>query len=425
MLRGLALSVGCAAWIAFSAGVAGAEVKSAQTLASEATTLYQAAAGTSEPHERGHLMFLVMQRIEEIRSAYPKSVIAAQLAFGNYQGIDIAMVEREAKAWSEAYPTEALALQEAAPAGGGASGTSLVPNFGASSAKAPSALVPSFGAGGGGQATSGSGATNVAVIAPDAAGKVLPGTPKRLAQTELVQRLRKAVVFAYDPVGGTGGTAFFISPQYLMTNAHVVEGVNRMIIASREIGVRSAHVLYKGSSDRGIDAAVLQVDGWTNPSVLPFADPDDLEEGAAITIAGYPGRAATFDKPWEDFFASLADNSLPTADSIPNVKYDFGFVQSIFINKDTGLHNVQEGVNTSHGNSGSPIINRCGAVVALHYTGSGGSLDVTKTDSGEIKAEGDMSKFNYGISTAEIVNFLKARGTPFTSVSGKCPAAAD
>ena len=52
---------------------------------------------------------------------------------------------------------------------------------------------------------------------------------------------------------------------------------------------------------------------------------------------------------------------------MPNVKFDFGFVQSVFVNADTGIENLQNGVNTSGGNSGSPIVNRCGAIVAQHY----------------------------------------------------------
>ena len=46
-------------------------------------------------------------------------------------------------------------------------------------------------------------------------------------QTEVVRRLREAIVIIYDPArpAATARTGFFISPQHLMTNTHVVVGV--------------------------------------------------------------------------------------------------------------------------------------------------------------------------------------------------------
>ena len=190
-----------------------------------------------------------------------------------------------------------------------------------------------------------------------------------------------------------------------MTNTHVVVGVDRIVVSNKTIGVKSAHVLYRGMSqlqdgraEIGIDTAILETDGWTHTAYLPFAE--GVEEGEAITIGGYPGRASEHqDKAYDLFFSLIQRNSLPTPETIPNVKFDFGFVQSVFVSAETGIENLQNGVNTSGGNSGSPLVNRCGAVVAQHYSGTTarlrvGMFDIDGDGKEEEAAVGDTSKFN-------------------------------
>ena len=98
MLRRFILAVGFAVSIALSSGAAFGQEKSAKSLAVEASTLYQAATGMADPRERGRLYYIIRLRIEEIKKSFPQSVIAAQLSFGRYESIDVAVVTREAQA---------------------------------------------------------------------------------------------------------------------------------------------------------------------------------------------------------------------------------------------------------------------------------------------------------------------------------------
>ncbi|WP_161142835.1 S1 family peptidase [Propylenella binzhouense] len=385
---------------------ASAEGKSAQILAAEATTLYQAAAAIVDPQERGRLLFLVEQRLDQISTGWPQSVLAAQIAFGQFEGIDVARLRAEAEHWAAAHPSDATALASARSAAGPAPDRAggLVPHFGGPP-------VPSF--------------------LPDPAGTQKPpaggGPPAaggrkvemaRLEQVDLVRKLRDSVAFIYDPVKGGWGTAFFIDPTHVMTNTHVVAGGSRFVVANRSMGVKSAHVLFKGmnSEGNGIDTAVLEMDGWSNPAFLAFAQPEDLVEGESVTIGGYPGLAQRYDKTYDQFISLIDENSLPTTDMIPNVKFDFGYVQSIFVNKLDGTENVQNSITGTGGYSGSPIINQCGYVVAQHYFSDRLSLDP-----GKGATTVDTAKFSYALSAREVTKFLRAANIPFTAAPGMCP----
>jgi hypothetical protein len=407
-----------AACLSAFAGLASAEEKSAQTLAGEAETLYQAASAVVEPRERGRLFYLVQLRFAKIRTLYPQSPIAAQLAFGRYGEVDVTMVDREARAWADANPADAAALQaNAAPAAGGGG---LVPTFGKSTQ--PSA-VSAFGTSGA-PANGGVGSAATAMFTPPPAGEIArtEAPTERLGQQELVRKLREAVVFVYDPVAEGWGTGFFISPTHLMTNAHVVGNSARFVVANRAIGVRAARVLYKGmtSGGVGIDTAVLQTDGWTHPDYLPFAQPSDVEEGEPIIIGGYPGLAQRLDKSYDQFLGLIRENSLPTADAIPNVKFDFGFVQSVFVNKETNIENVQNSITGTGGYSGSPIINQCGHVVGQHYSSDRLALDVRQG-----ATVVDTAKFSYALSGKEMIKFLEAAKVAFSQAGGTCPIVAE
>ncbi len=238
MLRKLIVAVAAACWLAVSAGAGSSEEKSAEILAAEAAGLYLAASSIAEPGERGRLFYLVEQRLEKIRAAHPQSVIAAQIAFGRYGDIDVSLVEREARSWAAAHPSDAAALRDGtlAAADPAPAASGLVPSFGGK-LQDPAAAVPSFAPAGPAPATGAAPADRTFNVA------LLPTAPAQLPRTDLVRRMRDAVVIIYNPVQQGAGTGFFISPRHLMTNTHVVQQSDRIIVANKTIGVRSAHVL--------------------------------------------------------------------------------------------------------------------------------------------------------------------------------------
>ena len=377
------------------------DARGVQALASEAGGLWQAAAVVRDARDRGRIYFLLQLKLAQIRQRFPNSAAATELTFGRVGDIDASVVDRESKSWAAANAPEAENYRRSS-----AGATAIaVPNFGR---PADGALVPRFGS-----------APTPAPPAADAGGPA-GFAPKRLAQVELARKLRESVMLITDPKATFSGTAFFVSSRHLVTNSHVVEEGSRFVIANKTLGIRVARVLFKGKTgdNVGIDAAVLEIEGPPVGSFLTFSD--QVDEGETIAISGYPGRAGDEDKAYVQFFRLVSDGKLPTADATPNSKFDSGYVQSIFSDSRTGLENLQNGVNTSGGNSGSPIANVCGQVVALHYAGTQARLDVARSGSG-YRAVGDTSKFNYAISAKEVIKFVRSANIPISVSATRCP----
>lgn len=245
----------------------------------------------------------------------------------------------------------------------------------------------------------------------------LPSLPtaKVLSNAEIASLMKDTIVVVYDPASGSSGTGFLIGPGYILTNAHVVGEAERVVVASRRHGVRAATVIAKGMTRQrvGIDAAVLATVNWSGDRHLSFHG--GVREGEAVAIGGFPGRASQTDRSSERFFQIITQNRIPSIDDIPAPKFDFGHVQSVFVDNETGLQNLQEGLETSGGNSGSPVTNACGDVVGLHYSGSNAVLTVSGG-----KAMGDTSKFNYAITSPEVLKFLKSINIRFSESTAPC-----
>lgn len=245
-----------------------------------------------------------------------------------------------------------------------------------------------------------------------------PNLGKRVAnlsRSQLVNRMRENVVMIYNADNDSMGTGFFISPTYILTNTHVVGSASKVVVLNKSMRLKAGIVKYRGMTPDhvGIDAAIIQVLNYSNPTYMTFAN--NVQEGEDIAIGGYPYRALKADRGFVQFLEMIKQNQLPTASQIPNTKFAFGVVQSVFTNNGTGLENIQEGVETTGGNSGSPLVNACGQVVALHYEGTQAEVQ----NSGN-KLVVDASKFNYAITFREVLKFLRDADIPYQAASLAC-----
>jgi S1-C subfamily serine protease len=179
--------------------------------------------------------------------------------------------------------------------------------------------------------------------------------------------------------GASSGTGFFVSPQgHIVSNEHVVEGCSA-IDFSFGGQKHSALVL---AVDKTNDIALLQTT-FDNSKFLSFA-PRDPELLDPIIVAGYP------------FGDSLSST----------IKVTRGVVSSL-AGIDNNFSNVQIDAAIQPGNSGGPIVNDQGQVLAIAVS----KLDAEYA----LKTFGSLPEsVNFGIKGGLVKSFLVANNVAVT-----------
>jgi S1-C subfamily serine protease len=127
------------------------------------------------------------------------------------------------------------------------------------------------------------------------------------------------------------GSGFVISPQHVLTNAHVVAGTTRLHVAHGTSKALAAQVVL---FDWNADVAILYVPGLDAPPLL-FSGP--APQGSDAVVAGYPKTGA--------FHAVPA-----------RIDYDNGSVT-------VGIYAIRAAVKP--GNSGGPLLAKSGKVYGV------------------------------------------------------------
>jgi len=234
---------------------------------------------------------------------------------------------------------------------------------------------------------------------------------------------KSLTVFVDDGTGGHG-TGFFIADNIVMTNAHVVSFLDtdlrakvrkKVFVVNELIGRQSGEVIYVASPPKaykydcntnkicynyyiaGLDVALIQLHNYRSPHNLTISSAP--ERGDNIFVWGYPG-ANTLDK---DRNYQRYREGLATAPSITIAK---GGIQSLLPAKNNGLELLQHSAKVEGGNSGSPILNMCGHVVGIHFSG--------------LAKRGE--RFAYAYSSREIIKDMAFKNhMEYTTTDRQCP----
>ena len=184
-------------------------------------------------------------------------------------------------------------------------------------------------------------------FAPERIVQVGPG-PQRLLTDPDVLRAEGAVVKiqSVNSCGrGIEGSGFLYAPDRVMTNAHVVAGVDQPTV---EIGGNavSATVVYY---DPDVDVAVLAVESGEAPT-LPFDLSVEPQQGVAIL--GFPE-----DGPFDVQTARVRSQQRLRS---PNIYGDGAVIRDVLSLRGT----------VRPGNSGGPVLSSAGGVVGLVFAAS-------------------------------------------------------
>ncbi len=197
------------------------------------------------------------------------------------------------------------------------------------------------------------------------------------------------------------GSGFIISHDgYVLTNHHVVDGADKIIVKLSDRRELSAKLI---GSDKRSDIALLKIEGSKFP-VLRIGSSKQLEVGEWVIAIGSPFG---FDHSVTAGIVSAKGRSLPEENYVPFIQTD---------------------VAINPGNSGGPLFNMQGEVVGINsqiYSQSGGFMglsfaipvDVIKDVVAQLKATGHVRRGWLGVYIQEVTVGL-ARSFGLSEPSG-------
>ncbi len=234
-----------------------------------------------------------------------------------------------------------------------------------------------------------------------------PGAPGNLAQSQnqnaFLDTVDKGVVLV-DVPGKGSGTGFFIASDLVVTNAHVADVPlgSRVKVLNKAIG-KPADAIVEASSGHGPvgqrDFALLRLQGASAPKVLSLATTPERMQ--AIVAAGFPGIIMDTDPNYQAL--SRGDFT-----HMPDPSTSSGMVTHVQASQggDVIVHSAQ----IAKGNSGGPLMDRCGRV-------SGVNTYI-------IRREDDHSRMNYALSSDALVTWLKENNVTVTADTSACTPSA-
>ncbi|MDO8264308.1 MAG: DegQ family serine endoprotease [Gallionella sp.] len=209
------------------------------------------------------------------------------------------------------------------------------------------------------------------------------------------------------------GSGFIISADgYIMTNAHVVDSADKIIV--RLTDKREFHAKVIGA-DKRTDVALLKIEATGLPKII-MGDPNKLKVGEWVVAIGSPFG---FDNSVTAGIVSAKGRSLPQDNFVPFIQTD---------------------VAINPGNSGGPLFNMNGEVVGINsqiYTRSGGSMglsfaipiDVATQVTEQLRTSGKVTRGRIGVTIQELTRELaesfglsKPAGALISSVEKNAPA---
>jgi serine protease Do len=213
------------------------------------------------------------------------------------------------------------------------------------------------------------------------------------------------------------GSGFIISQDgYILTNNHVVEGADSVLVRMSDRREFDAQVI---GTDPRSDLALLRIAASDLP-VLRLATDDDLEVGEWVLAIGSPFG---LDYSVTAGIVSAKGRSLPTERNENYVPF------------------IQTDVAINPGNSGGPLFNLEGEVIGVNsqiFTRSGGSIglsfaipaSVVRNVVDQLKADGRVTRGWLGVgiqdvdkNLAESFGLKRPRGALVSQVSTDSPAA--
>ncbi len=266
--------------------------------------------------------------------------------------------------------------------------------------------TPLNGAGANGAPGAEPGPSSKALLPPDPGALTVPPSADAATtpsfQGSLVDLLDQATVLVVVAgEHGAIGSGFFVAPETVVTNRHVVEGAapDQIFVTNQKLGgLQPAHIkdITASSTIGGPDFAVLEVPSAAHLPQLALAS--RVERLENVVAGGFPGVILETDVNFQ-----ALRNGDPTA--IPQMAVTQGVV-TVIQKAGPDLPIIVHTANISPGNSGGPLVDSCGRVVGINTF-----IRVDQESS---------SRLNYALEASALAAFLSEHSVPHTLLDDPC-----
>ena len=226
------------------------------------------------------------------------------------------------------------------------------------------------------------------------ANATVPAKAVDLSTLTIPQRLEQGTVLILAPVpgGAQQGTGFFINPDHVLTNRHVVANAIDDMVMVTNANLRGARrgMVVARSDTPGYDFAIIKVmlvEGDQVPA-LPLSP--TVNRTDKVSAWGFPALVSEQDPAYLRLLRG-------DFNAVPEVVFTDGVVNAIL---QTSPRNIVHSAVVSQGNSGGPLVNEKGDVIGINTF---------------IRLDADSNRQTQtALGSDAIMGFLREKGIPFT-----------
>ncbi|NKB62145.1 MAG: trypsin-like serine protease [Gammaproteobacteria bacterium] len=204
--------------------------------------------------------------------------------------------------------------------------------------------------------------------------------------------------------GNSTGTGFAIAPDRILTNSHVIGTENAVgdvvHVTNESLGRVVRTTVVAKTTDIAFgkpDFALLKLPEGT--TLTPFTLTSSSSKLQNVIAAGFPGVVIQSDAHFRD----LQNGDIT---SVPDLVLTSGAIMSKQPNEPWGT-TVLHQASVSPGNSGGPLIDECGRVIAVN------TFVLGEDDSG-------ADRIHYSLGVDMVLDFIRAKGMNSDPVGGIC-----